>query len=221
MLLVAILQDKYWYLHSEGFQRVCNECSTNKSVAQMLPRWLRICSKWSTFRRPAASRTPEDVQHAQAAIKKDQQLTAQELEADWGIPKTTVSEILRVLAWIVSWQNSFRSFCYQGRRNIVLQLLMTWFKPLPMNRIWQLLAFPKTKITFEREEISNHWWDSGKYNSVADGDWENCVRSQSAYFEGNWGILVQCFLYLASSSTSVSIFHIAWLDTTWTFLVHA
>ena len=27
--------------------------------------------------------------------------------------------------------------------------------------LW-LLAFPKTKITFEREEISDHWWDSGK-----------------------------------------------------------
>ena len=25
-----------------------------------------------------------------------------------------------------------------------------------------LLAFPKTKITFKRKEISNHWWDSGK-----------------------------------------------------------
>ena len=25
----------------------------------------------------------------------------------------------------------------------------------------QLLDFPKTKITFEREEISDHWWDSG------------------------------------------------------------
>ena len=28
--------------------------------------------------------------------------------------------------------------------------------------LW-LLAFPKTKITFEREEISDHWWDSGKH----------------------------------------------------------
>ena len=26
----------------------------------------------------------------------------------------------------------------------------------------QLLAFPKTKITFEREEISDHQWYSGK-----------------------------------------------------------
>ena len=37
--------------------------------------------------------------------------------------------------------------------------------------------FPKTKITFGREEISGHLWDSGKYNREADGDWENCVKS--------------------------------------------
>ena len=33
-----------------------------------------------------------------------------------------------------------------------------------------LLASPKTKITLEREEISDCWWDSGKYNGAADGD---------------------------------------------------
>ena len=49
----------------------------------------------------------------------------------------------------------------------------------------QLLAFPKTKIIFEREEISNNQWESGKYDRAADGDWENCVRSQGAYFEGD------------------------------------
>ena len=49
----------------------------------------------------------------------------------------------------------------------------------------QLLVFPKTKITFEREEIPDHHCDSGKYNRTADGNWENCVRSQGAYFEGN------------------------------------
>ena len=62
----------------------------------------------------------------------------------------------------------------------------------------QLLAFPKTKITFKREEISDHWWDSGKYNGAADGDWENCVRSQGAYSEGNWGIIVLCTMFLVS-----------------------
>ena len=45
--------------------------------------------------------------------------------------------------------------------------------------LW-LLAFPKTKITFEREQISDHQWDSGKYDGAGDGYWENCVRSQGS-----------------------------------------
>ena len=49
----------------------------------------------------------------------------------------------------------------------------------------QLLAFPQTKSTLEREEISDLRWDSGKFDGGADGDWENCVRSQGAYFEGD------------------------------------
>ena len=51
---------------------------------------------------------------------------------------------------------------------------------------------PKTKISFERVEISVHRRDSGKYNRAADGNWENCVRSQGAYFEGDWGITILC-----------------------------
>ena len=64
--------------------------------------------------------------------------------------------------------------------------------------LW-LLAFPKTKVTLEREEISDHQCDSGQYNWAADGNWENCVRSQSAYFEGAWGVitmfLVSCTFF--------------------------
>ena len=71
--------------------------------------------------------------------------------------------------------------------------------------LW-LLAFPQTKIIFEREEISDHWWDSGKYDGTADGDWENCVRSQGAYFEEAWGILVLYTVFLVSSSTNACIF---------------
>ena len=63
--------------------------------------------------------------------------------------------------------------------------------------LW-FLAFPKTKITFERDEISDHWWDSGKYRA-ADGDWENCVRSHGAYFEETWGVIVLCTMFLVSS----------------------
>ena len=60
----------------------------------------------------------------------------------------------------------------------------------------RLLVFPKTKVTFEREEISDHQWDWGKSNKAADGDWQNRVRSQGAYFEGDWDIIVLCTMFL-------------------------
>ena len=43
--------------------------------------------------RPATSRTPENVEHVQAEINKDQRPTVQELEADLEIPKPTVFKI--------------------------------------------------------------------------------------------------------------------------------
>ena len=44
--------------------------------------------------RPAASRTPENAERVQAAISKGRWLTVWDLEAELGIPDTTVSEIL-------------------------------------------------------------------------------------------------------------------------------
>ena len=55
--------------------------------------------------------------------------------------------------------------------------------------LW-FLAFPKTKITIQRREISECPWDSGKYDRAADSNWTNCVRSQSAYFEGDCRVIV-------------------------------
>ena len=92
--------------------------------------------------------------------------------------------------------------------------------PQPIIVTLRPLAFPKTKISFEREEISDHWWDSGEYDGAADGDWENCVRSQGTYFEGVSLSHVQCFLYLVSSLINVSIFHIIWMGTFWTELLY-
>ena len=107
-------------------------------------------------------------------------------------------------------------------------------QPQPCSGALWLLAFPKTQITFEREEISDHRWDSGKYAGAADGNsnkglcrvfWaveealQNCVRSQGAYFEGDWGIIVLCSMFLVSCSINVSIFHSMWLDTSWTDLL--
>ena len=62
----------------------------------------------------------------------------------------------------------------------------------------QLLAFPIIKITFEREAIAESQWDSGKYNGAADGNWENCVRSQGAYFEEDWGVIILRTMFLVS-----------------------
>ena len=85
----------------------------------------------------------------------------------------------------------------------------------------QLLAFPRTKITFEREEISDRQaWDSGKYDRATDSDWENCVRSQGAYFEGDWGIIVLCTVFLVSCIFFSKCLYFSYykLDTFWTDL---
>ena len=63
--------------------------------------------------------------------------------------------------------------------------------------LW-LLTFPKTTTTFEKEEIADLQWDSGKYNEAADGDWKDCVRSHGAYLEGDWGGIVLCTMFLVS-----------------------
>ena len=83
--------------------------------------------------------------------------------------------------------------------------------------LW-LLAFPKTKITFERDEISDCWWDPGKYDGAADGDWEKFVRSQGAYFEGDWDVIVLCTMFLVSCIffNKCLDFSRYMLDTFWT-----
>ena len=75
----------------------------------------------------------------------------------------------------------------------------------------RLLAFPKTEITFEREEILDCQWDSGKYDRAADGDWENCVRSQGSYFEGDWGVIVLCIMFLVSCIFSKCLYFLYYL----------
>ena len=98
-----------------------------------------------------------------------------------------------------------------------------WLSPplQPRFGTQQLLAFPKTKITFDREVISDLWWNSGKYDEAANGNWENCVGSQGAYFEGDWGIIVLHTMVLVSFSINASIFHVTWLDTFWTDLIYS
>ena len=87
--------------------------------------------------------------------------------------------------------------------------------------LW-LLAFPKTKITFEREEISDHHWDIGKYDGQLIAIGKTVWGPKVPGLKGSEASLsyVQCFLYLVSSSINASIFHITWLDTFYTDLIY-
>ena len=60
--------------------------------------------------------------------------------------------------------------------------------------ILRLLAFPKTKITFDSRLLIRF----RKIHGTADGNWETCVRSQGAYFEGDWGIIILCTMFFVS-----------------------
>ena len=86
--------------------------------------------------------------------------------------------------------------------------------------LW-LLAFPKTKVTFEREEIQ-----------TIDEIQENMMGQLMAIGKTMWGpkvptlkgtevslSYVRCFLYFISSSVNASVFHSIWLDTFWSDLV--
>ena len=77
----------------------------------------------------------------------------------------------------------------------------------------KLLAFPKTKITFQREEISDHQWDSRKYEGQLMTIGRTVWGPKVPTLKGTEVSLscVQCFLYIVLSSINVSIFHITWL----------
>ena len=63
------------------------------------------------------------------------------------------------------------------------RLLTVWELEADLGNSFQkMLAFPKTKITFEREEISDLWWDSGNYDGAADGD------SNKGFYRAFWTV---------------------------------
>ena len=95
-----------------------HKCGTNLQR----PSWITVESDPCSGR-PATNRTPENVERVGAATNKDQWLTVWELELIWGFQTLLCLTFWgRILAWNVSWQNSFCGFCYQSRRNVVLQL---------------------------------------------------------------------------------------------------
>ena len=97
-----------------------------------------------------------------------------------------------------------------------------WLSPTSA-QIWHLwlMAFPKIKFTFEKEENSDCQWDSGKYDRAADVTGRTMWGPKVPILKGTEASLsyVQCFLYLLSSSINVFIFHITCLHAFWTDLI--
>ena len=112
------------------------------------------------------------------------------------------------------WHILFRVFWWNIKSPRWLSPLQSRFGNL---NFWLL---PKLKSSLKGKRFQNINEISEKYSGAADGNWENCVRSQGAYFEGDWAVVVLHAVFLASSSINVSIFHSAWLDTFWTDLAY-
>ena len=96
---------------SEGFRGRHNVYSANKSVAQMLQRWLRISWKWSRFRKVCNKQSTWECGMRMGWNQQRSVTDSARLEADPGIPKVLCLRLwCRVLAWNMSWQNLFCGF---------------------------------------------------------------------------------------------------------------
>ena len=88
---------------------------------------------------------------------------------------------------------------------------------------------PKAQIchpgTSGFSQNKNHLWKGRdfrqlmRFRKIRQGSWLAIVRSQGAYCEGDWGIIVLHAMYLISSSINVSIFCITWLNSFWRDLI--
>ena len=77
-------------------------------------------------------------------------------------------------------------------------------------------VFSKTKITFEREAISDCKWNSGKYDGAVMAIGRTVWGPKVPTLKGTDMSLshVLCSLHLVSSSINVSSFHFTWVDAT-------
>ena len=83
------------YLHdSEGFRDDAMKAVQIKTWHKCFEDSQESVESYPCSGKPATSRTPENVECQQAAVNTDWWLTVWELEADLGIPKTTVFKIL-------------------------------------------------------------------------------------------------------------------------------
>ena len=95
----------------------------------------------------------------------------------------------------------------------------------------RLLTFPKTKITFERDEIQENRME--QLMAIKNKILQSVLNNGRDGGRTVWGpkvptwkrtevplSYIQCLLYLVSSSINISIFCITWLDIFWTGLIY-
>ena len=58
--------------------------------------------------------------------------------------------------------------------------------------------FPKPNSPLKRKRFQTISEIQENTMGQLNGNWENCVRSQVAYFEGDWGVTVLCTIFLVS-----------------------
>jgi hypothetical protein len=121
--------------------------------------------------RPSTSRTPENVESFRAAINENRRLTVRKLEEDLGIPRTIVSRILteylgkkhvaaKFVPRLVMRAEEILCCSCTGLNFLVKHHITQVCHPLqPRFRSLRLLAFIKTEIAIEREELTDRKLD--------------------------------------------------------------
>ena len=133
------------------------------------------------------------------------------VETIWMIQKVTAMG-----SWWLAASSQHPHSCVTSPAEFLVKHLVNQVTQFPYSpdlvscKFW---LFSRTKITFEREDISGHRWDSGKYDKAADDNsnkgfcrvfWtveemlKELYEIQGAYFEGNWGVIVLCTMFLVS-----------------------
>ena len=101
------------------------------------------------------------------------------------------------------WAHSCISSCAEGlAKHQITQVTLPHYGPdlAPCN-FW---LFPKLKSLLKEKRFQTVDNTQEKYNGTPDGDWENCVRSQDAYFEGDWGIIYNYHTIISLALASVA-----------------
>ena len=157
-----------WWLHSTsqwGWQTLLNMCMCSLHI--QMTEWLEqwTCIQFSIKLKHSSTETIRMIQKAAA------------------IGQLVIGSFITIIQHISYW--GFGEIYNHPSDSVPLQPRF--------GTLW-LLGFPKTKITFEREEISHHQWDSG----MGQGSWwwlELCGVPRCLFW-GDWDVTVLCTTFL-------------------------